>query len=48
MDFQQKTSQVIGDISINKVEPITQSILVTDWAPSVVPGDSMVFPESEK
>ena len=45
--FSTETSQVLGDISINTVEPITQNILVTDWAPAVAPGDSTIFPESE-
>ncbi len=40
-------SQVIGSIKIYDVDSITQNILVTEWAPAIVPGDSMIFPESE-
>jgi hypothetical protein len=45
--FSTTTSQVIGAITINDVDPISTSILVTDWAPTVSPGDTMIFPESE-
>jgi hypothetical protein len=45
--FSLSASQVVGAISINDTDPISTKILVTDWAPSVVPGDSMIFPESE-
>ncbi len=45
--FSLSESQVIGPIKIYDIDPIEQNILVTEWAPSIVPGDSMIFPESE-
>ena len=45
--FSLSESQVIGPIKIYEIDPIEQNILVTEWAPSIVPGDSMIFPESE-
>ena len=45
--FTTSASQTIGAIAINDVDPISSSILVSDWAPTVSPGDTIIFPESE-
>ncbi len=46
-EFSLTESQVIGPIKVYDIDTISQNVLVTDWAPTIVPGDSMVFPESE-
>ena len=41
------TSRTIDSISITNIPIIKQNVLVNQWAPSVTPGDTMIFPESE-
>lgn len=46
-EFSLTESQIIGPIKVYDIDTISQNILVTDWAPTIVPGDSMIFPQSE-